>query len=104
LKSLLENKVGLEGEERDIVADSLIDWLKAFLSYGFVLCVDSDKTDRVLEKFSKKNITAHVIGTVTQERKFLISSKGRRDILFDFEKEDITGVSKDQMLIESLTL
>lgn len=26
LKSLLENKVGLEGEERDIVADSLIDW------------------------------------------------------------------------------
>jgi len=26
LKSLLGNKVGLEGEERDIVADSLIDW------------------------------------------------------------------------------
>lgn len=26
LKSLLNNKVGLEGEERDIVADSLIDW------------------------------------------------------------------------------
>ncbi len=26
LKSLLESKVGLEGEERDIVADSLIDW------------------------------------------------------------------------------
>jgi type II secretory pathway component PulK len=26
LKSLLDNKVGLEGEERDIVADSLIDW------------------------------------------------------------------------------
>jgi len=26
LKNLIENKVGLEGEERDIVADSLIDW------------------------------------------------------------------------------
>jgi len=26
LKSLIENKIGLEGEDRDILADSLIDW------------------------------------------------------------------------------
>ena len=49
---------------------SLIDWLKAFLSYGFVLCVDKQKSAEVIEIFTEKNITAAVIGTVTQERTY----------------------------------
>ncbi|MCP4716918.1 MAG: methanogenesis marker 2 protein [Deltaproteobacteria bacterium] len=71
---------------------TLIDWLKAFLSYGFVLCVDKDKTDRVISCFEEQQITTCVIGKVTQERIFWISYNGKKDILFNFEKEDITGI------------
>lgn len=77
----------------------LVDWLKAFLSYGFVLCVDNDKTAKVIEEFSRKGITAAVIGEVTQERKILVSYQGRRDLLFDLNRENITGIVKDHLMV-----
>ena len=69
----------------------LIEWLKAFLSYGFVFCVDKYNTSQVIEEFNKKGITARVIGEVTKERKVIISYQGQRDILFELDKETITG-------------
>ncbi len=77
----------------------LINWLKAFLSYGFVLCVDKEKTPQVIDDFLRKNITAVVIGAVTEERKLVISCQGERGILFDLEKEDITGIAKNPMFL-----
>ncbi len=74
---------------------SLIDWLKAFLSYGFVLCVDKKTSAEVLAMFASKNITAAVIGTVTQERTYTLEYQGKRDMLFDLDKEDITGIVQD---------
>jgi len=75
----------------------LVDWLKAFLSYGFVLCVDKEKTPTVIEAFTQQDIAARVIGEVTAERKMIVSTVGEQGILFDFEKEDITGIAKDPM-------
>jgi len=78
-------------------AFSLIDWLKAFLSYGFVLCTEKNKTAQVIEKFKSKKIEAVVIGEVTAERKLLVSSGGITDILFDREREAITGIVRDDL-------
>jgi hypothetical protein len=71
----------------------IIDWLKAFLSYGFILCADKDKTDNIINEFQDKKITASVIGEITAEQHLVISYEGERGILFDFEKEAITGIT-----------
>jgi selenophosphate synthetase-related protein len=78
---------------------SLVDWLKAFLSYGFVLCVDTKNSAEVIAKFTEKNITAAVIGSVNRERTYTLEYKGACDTLFDLEKEDITGIARDYGLL-----
>ncbi len=37
--------------------------------------------------FASKNITAAVIGTVMQERTYTLEYQGKRDMLFDLNKE-----------------
>jgi hypothetical protein len=72
---------------------SLLDWLKAFLSYGFILCVNKEKTGMVVDAFREKHITACVIGTITEQKQMVISYQDEQDILFDFELEMITGIN-----------
>ena len=79
----------------------LIDWLKAFLSYGFVLCVDRDNTAKVIEKFTEKQIVAKVIGNVTGRREMVVSCQNESGILFDLDKEDITGIVNDQLIADA---
>jgi hypothetical protein len=74
---------------------ALIDWLKAFLSYGFVLCVDKQNSAGVIALFEAKNITADVIGTVLAQRIFTVGFQGASELLFDLEQEDITGIARD---------
>jgi uncharacterized protein len=72
---------------------STVDWLKAFLSYGFVLSVDKEYTGSVIARFQEKNISAGVIGEVTREQQMVLSYHGEQDLLFDFDKEAITGIT-----------
>ncbi|MCX8044283.1 MAG: AIR synthase related protein [Desulfobacterota bacterium] len=72
---------------------SIIDWLKAFLSFGFILCVDPAYSQCVIQRFNHVGVTACIIGKVTADRKMLVSYQKQTDILFDFEKETITGIS-----------
>ena len=46
----------------------MIDWLKAFLSFGFVLSADIEYVDEILRLFQIKKITANVIGEVKENR------------------------------------
>ncbi len=39
-----------------------MDWLKAFLSYGFILTSDKANTDQIIAEFTTKRINAAVIG------------------------------------------
>ncbi|MCX5894952.1 MAG: AIR synthase related protein [Proteobacteria bacterium] len=71
----------------------MIDWLKAFLSYGFILCVDKIDTKTIIKMFEENKITATVIGEITGEKQLVISYQGEQDILFDFENETITGIT-----------
>ncbi|MBW1824054.1 MAG: methanogenesis marker 2 protein, partial [Deltaproteobacteria bacterium] len=42
--------------------------------------------------FHKKGMDAGVIGEVIEENQLILQFKGTREILFDFDKESITGI------------
>lgn len=75
-----------------------LDWLKAFLSYGFILSVEPSLTQRIILEFQSVGVTACAIGIITAERTMLLSYNGVTDILFDFERESITGIVKNDTL------
>jgi len=69
-----------------------IDWLKAFPSYGFVLCTDISKTERVISEFKKRGVYASNVGEVIEGRELILIDGKERGVLFDFSKEIITGI------------
>ena len=73
-------------------AVELLTWLKSFLSYGFILCVDDDGLSACLEPFRKKGISAEVIGKVLQEPRIVLRYGEDEEILYDLSKESILGV------------
>jgi selenophosphate synthetase-related protein len=70
----------------------LMSWLKAFLSYGFILCVEEPSLPLCLEAFHRKGIAAQVIGEIREERRIILHSAGEEEVLFDFSRESITGI------------
>jgi len=76
----------------------LIDWLRAFLSYGFVLCVDRTRTGSVMQAFSGTGITTALIGEVIPEQVIVLTYKRMSRILFDLSREHIAGISKQMAL------
>ena len=67
-------------------------WLLCFQSFGFILSVPPEATDRVLSLFSERQITAAVIGIVRTEPVVNVSSGDESKILFDFSRDIITGI------------
>jgi hypothetical protein len=74
------------------------DWLLCFQSYGFVLSVPQDASHLVRSLFEEVEITTSVIGQVTEVRRVILSDGSNNELLFDFEKESITGIHCDQRL------
>lgn len=72
----------------------LRDWLRAFLSYGFVLSVDPECTRQVLERFHQQSISATVIGRIIDEPVFEVSIGGETAVLYDFSREELTGACR----------
>jgi selenophosphate synthetase-related protein len=70
----------------------LLNWLKAFLSYGFIICVDDPCLPACLDSFHRKGISAEVIGEVLKWRQIVLQLKYSKEILFNFDKESITGI------------
>lgn len=70
----------------------LPSWLKMYPGMGFVVTAKPEKAREVLEVFKKRGLTAAVIGEVTEERKLLIRSGSEETVLFDLEKECVTGI------------
>lgn len=92
---LLESsKVGAEVYLEDISKPDdfpFTDWLKAFLSYGFILTADTDKTGPILSQFASENISAGVIGKIIAEKNLTLVYKNEKIILYDLNRESITG-------------
>lgn len=70
----------------------LIDWLKCFQSFGFILAVAPENSQNVLDLFSNRNIDAAIIGTVTDTDRVILKDKGAAAVLFDFSVDEITGI------------
>jgi len=69
----------------------MIDWLKAFLSFGFVLSADLKEAGEILRIFEEKGIAASIIGEVRKNKVVDLVWGKERGVLFDFNKEAIIG-------------
>ena len=69
----------------------LLTWLKSFLSYGFILCVDDRNLLPCLDSFHSKGIAAEVIGKVVQPQ-VVLRSQGAEEVLYDFNRDSILGI------------
>ena len=60
----------------------LAKWMLTFPSYGFILSLRPENTQRVREKFRGREILCQKIGEVRAERKVYFKTKGNRKKLF----------------------
>lgn len=93
---MLENSgkggcIDLEAIPRPSEID-LIDWLYCFQSFGFILSVKPDKSKEVQEIFSKRMISSGIVGKVLEEPIVTLKQKEEFAVLFDFRKDEITGI------------
>jgi len=70
----------------------LPSWLKMYPGMGFVVTAKREDAQAVLEVFERRGLTARVIGRVTEERKLIIRQEKEECVLFDLEKECVTGI------------
>ncbi len=70
----------------------LSDWLICFQSFGFVLSVSPKQSEAVISLFREREITAAVIGKVTDEPVVILQNGPESKVLFDFRKDKITGI------------
>jgi hypothetical protein len=70
----------------------LASWLKMYPGMGFVVTTKPENVDGVLEVFERRGLTARVIGRVTEERKLVIRQGSEEVVLFDLERESVTGI------------
>lgn len=70
-------------------------WVLMHPGTGFVLTASPDKADECIRVLQEGKMTAAVCGEITAERKVIIDDGNEIAIVFDFEKDKITGVSKN---------
>jgi putative methanogenesis marker protein 2 len=70
----------------------LASWLKMYPGMGFVVTTKQESAEKVLEVFERRGLTARVIGLVTEARKLVIRQGSEETVLFDLEKECVTGI------------
>ncbi len=71
---------------------SLVQWCLCFQSFGFVLAVSPENSEEVLRVFHARKVEAAIVGKVTEDTKVYLKYGQDMELLFDFEKELITGI------------
>ncbi|MDJ0784939.1 MAG: AIR synthase related protein [Desulfosarcinaceae bacterium] len=75
---------------------SLEQWVLCFQSFGFILSVPEGNVTSVREIFADRGITAEVIGKVRSTPIITLESDEASAILFDFNRDKITGISRQK--------
>jgi len=92
---LLEcSKCGAEIDVQAIPKPQGVDdlkWLTSFPSYGFILSVAQPHVEEVLDLFRARQLSAQVVGQVTQERRVHLRYKESSACLIDFEQDPFIG-------------
>ncbi len=70
-----------------------LGWLLTFPSYGFIITADDYNVDECIDLFQGHGIAAEVIGTIEEGRTFTVSMGSKTQVLFDFSKDTVTGIS-----------
>ena len=73
----------------------LSQWLLSFQSFGFVLSAKPEFSTRIIGLFKERGIDAAVVGKVLEVRTVTVASGSESKTLFDFEREQITGITRD---------
>ncbi len=69
----------------------MLQWLKSYQGFGYVVTCDPSNSQKVIDMYASVGITASVIGKVTEEPKLVVMDGIDSEVMFDFEKEIITG-------------
>ncbi|MDD1771480.1 MAG: methanogenesis marker 2 protein [Methanomassiliicoccales archaeon] len=69
----------------------LAQWLKSYQGCGYVITCDPVNSQKVMEMYASVGVTSAVIGKVTDDRKLIIRKDDQSAVMFDFDKEIITG-------------
>lgn len=92
---LLEcSKVGANIDVHAIPKPPEVDdfkWLTSFPSYGFILSVQKDHVNEVLDLFTARQLSASVVGKVTQEREVNLTYKGSQACIINFDHNSFIG-------------
>ncbi|MGP8321855.1 MAG: methanogenesis marker 2 protein [Methanosarcinaceae archaeon] len=68
-------------------------WLKVYPATGYVLTVKPDDADECIRIFKDVGITAVVVGDINDSLKLVIYNEKERATVFDFNIDDITGIT-----------
>ncbi|MEL7669900.1 methanogenesis marker 2 protein [Methanobacterium sp.] len=71
-------------------------WLKLYPGSGFVLTAESSNVNRCIELLKEVNITASVAGEIIEDKKLYVTHEDQKAVLFDFQKDKITGVKEER--------
>jgi len=69
----------------------LAQWLKSYQGCGYVITCDPANSQKIVEMYATVGVTGAVIGKVTEEQKMVVNHEGDSAVMFDFDKDVITG-------------
>ncbi|MFP4655823.1 MAG: methanogenesis marker 2 protein, partial [Methanohalobium sp.] len=72
----------------------LEQWLKVYTATGYVITVRPENADECIQVFSDAGIKATVVGEINGTLKLDICGKTGQETVFDFEVDEITGITK----------
>jgi hypothetical protein len=71
---------------------ALDDWVLAFQSFSFILSTPPANSQEVISLFRARELAAARIGQVNAGRRVILRRGNERGLLFDFNREQITGI------------
>lgn len=90
------SKIGASVDLTKIPVPDGIDfgqWLKVYPATGYVLTAKPDDADECIRIFKDVGITAVVVGDINDSRKLEIYDEKERATVFNFNIDDITGIT-----------
>ena len=71
----------------------LKEWLLAFPSFGFILSLRPENTDKVKDKFQKRGLRCEKIGQVISDMKVsFVNKAGEKELFWDLKTTPLIGV------------
>jgi selenophosphate synthetase-related protein len=68
-----------------------LQWFKAYQGCGFVVTCTPENSSEVIRTFSEVRMASEIVGSITGDRRLVISDAGNSQVLFDFKNDIITG-------------